>query len=153
MRGTSLFRLDAVERYCGTLYEAAERTVEQLFRITAGVAIVSGGYGVVSAREQVGWYERRFDKAMWPDDLVARCLSAYAKAIGARTAVGLFGATTSYAKAFRRAKWPADIQNAWLVSPELRGGGGWSFGQGPTRHWRSTRCDWIDRNADCGLEE
>ena len=60
---------------------------------------------------------------MWPNDLIERCLSAYAKAIHARTVVGLFGATTSYAKTFRRVEWPVGVQNAWLVSPELRGGG------------------------------
>ena len=115
-------RMAAVERYCGTLYESAGRAVEQLCRSVAGLAIISGGYGVVLGREQIGWYEQRFEEAMWPGDLVGRCLSAYAKAIGARTVVGLFGATTSYAKAFRRAKWPRETQQAWLVSPE-RGDG------------------------------
>ena len=61
---------------------------------------------------------------MSPDNLVARCLSAYAEAIGATTVVGLFGATTSYARAFQRAKWPIDVQSAPLVSPVLRGRGG-----------------------------
>ena len=110
-------RMAAVERYCGTLYQSAGRSVEQLCRSVAGLAIISGGYGVVLGREQIGWYEQRFEQAMWPDDLVGRCLSAYARAIGARTAVGLFGATTSYARAFQRVGWPREIEQAWLVSP------------------------------------
>ena len=118
-----LLRMLAAERYCGTLYKAAGRALEQLDRAIGGVAIISGGYGVVLVREQIGWYEQRFDQAMWPNDLIERCLSAYAKAIHARTVVGLFGATTSYAKTFRRVEWPVGVQNAWLVSPELRGGG------------------------------
>lgn len=108
----------AVGRYCGTLYESAGRTVEQLCKSVAGLAVVSGGYGVVLGREQIGWYGKSFEQAMWPDNLVGRCLSAYAKAIGATTAVGLFGATTPYAKAFRRTEWPREVHEAWLVSPE-----------------------------------
>ena len=118
-----LLRMPAAERYGGTLYEAARRTSVQVERAVVGLAIVSGGYGVVLAAEQIGWYEQRFDEKMWPNELIARCLSAYAEAIHARTVVGLFGATTSYAKAFRRAEWPVGVQNAWLLSPELRGGG------------------------------
>ena len=119
-------RMAAVERHCGTLYESARGTLERLCRSVAGVAIISGGYGVVLAREQIGWYEQRFDQAMWSDDLVPRCLSAYAKVIGARTVVGMFGATTPYARAFRRAKWPSEIEDAWLVSPSSPRGGLWS---------------------------
>ena len=115
--------MPAVERYCGTLYGSAGATFGRLRGSVAGVAIISGGYGVVLADEQIGWYEQRFDPAMWPDDLVARSLSGYAKAIGAGTVVGMFGATTHYAKAFRRAKWPAGVQDAWLVVPEPAGGG------------------------------
>ena len=111
-------QMAAVERYCGTLYQSAGKTVEQLCKSVAGLAIISGGYGVVLGREPIGWYEQRFEQTMWPDDLVGRCLSAYAKVIGARTAVGLFGATTSYARAFRRVEWPREIEQAWLVSPE-----------------------------------
>ena len=114
-------RMPAVERYSGTLYEAAGTTLAQLSGSVGGVAIISGGYGVVLASEQIGWYDQRFRQAMWPDNLVARCLSAYAEAIGATTVVGLFGATTSYASAFQRAKWPIDVQNVRLVSPVLRG--------------------------------
>lgn len=113
-------RMPAVERYCGTLYRAAGRTFEQLDGTGTAVAVMSGGYGVVSAHEQIGWYEREFDEAMWPNQLVARCLSAYAKAIGATTVVGLFGATTSYARAFSRAQWLPDAQNVWLVCPAPR---------------------------------
>ena len=113
-------RMRAVDRYCGTLYGVASRTFEQLDGTGTAVAVISGGYGVVSAHEQIGWYEHKFVEAMWPNQLVARCLSAYARAIGARTVVGLFGATTSYARAFRRTQWPADTEDVWLVCPTPR---------------------------------
>ena len=116
-------RMPATERYCGSLYKASGRMLAHVERAGAGLAIVSGGYGVVLAGEKIGWYEQRFDEAMWPNELVGRCLAAYAEAIQARTVIGLFGKTTPYAKAFRSVKWSADIHDAWLVSPELRGGG------------------------------
>ena len=116
-------RMPAAERYCGSLYEAAGRTLAHVERAGAGLAIVSGGYGVVLAGEQIGWYEQRFGEARWPNELVGRCLAAYAEAIQARTVIGLFGKTTPYAKAFRSVKWPVDIHEARLVSPELREGG------------------------------
>ncbi len=115
-------RMPAAERYCGSLYEAAGWTSAHVAMAAAGLAIVSGGYGIVLAGEQIGWYEQRFDEAMWPNKLVGRCLAAYAEAIQARTVIGLFGRTTPYAKAFRSVKWPADIRDALLLSPEPREG-------------------------------
>ena len=116
-------RMAAVERYRGTLYETAEGTFERLCRSAAAVTIVSGGYGVVLALEQIGWYEQRFNPAMWPGDLVPRCLAAFAEVIDARAVVGFFGASTPYAKVFRRVNWPSKITDAWLVAPAARGGG------------------------------
>ena len=114
------WQMAAVKRYCGAMYRAAGTTLEQLDGAGAAVAVISGGYGVVLVREEIGRYEQKFDAAMWPNQLVGRCLSAYAKSIGARTVVGLFGATTSYARAFRRAQWPPSVQNVWLLCPAAR---------------------------------
>ena len=116
-------RMPAAERYSGSLYEAAGGMLAHVKSEGAGLAIISGGYGVVLPSEQVGWYEQCFMEAMWPNELVARCLAAYAEAIEARAVIGLFGKTTSYARVFRKTNWQVDIQDAWLVSPEPRGGG------------------------------
>ncbi len=112
-----------MERYCGSLYKTAGSQLAYVEKAGAGLAVVSGGYGVVLAGEQIGWYNQRFDESMWPNELVGRCLAAYAEAIQARTVIGLFGKTTPYPNAFRSVKWPADIHEARLVSPEIRGRG------------------------------
>ncbi len=115
--------MPASKRYCGRLYAAAGKALEHVERVSAGLAIVSGGYGVTLAGEHIGWYDQRFDFTMWSNGLVGRCLAAYVEAIQARTVIGLFGRTTRYVKAFRRTKWPAHVHEALLLSPELRGGG------------------------------
>ena len=128
-RASPVCRLDesetvpAVERYTGTLYEAATGIFQRLDKVGAEVVIVSGGYGIVLGGESIGWYSQNFDEQMWPDKLVARCLGAYADATRATTVIGLFGRSTSYARVFRQARWPATVERAWLISPEVSGGG------------------------------
>ena len=128
-RNVSASRLDesrtmpAVERYAGTLYEAAAGALDHIQEAGAEVVIVSGGYGVVLSGEPIGWYAQQFAERMWPKGLLARCLGAYAEAIEATTVVGLVAGTTAYARVFREVSWPANVENAWLVSPEMDGGG------------------------------
>ena len=52
----------------------------------------------------------------WPRNLIGRCLAQYAECIGASTVVGLFSATTSYARTFRRAPWTCS--RVFLAAPE-----------------------------------
>ncbi len=115
--------MPAVERYAGMLFEAAADALERIQEAGAEVVIVSGGYGVVSSGEAIGWYAQPFAERMWPEGLVARCLGAYAESIEATAVVGLLAGTTAYAKMFREVRWPATVESAWLVSPELHGGG------------------------------
>lgn len=128
-RNASTSRLDesrtmpAVERYAGMLYEAADGALERLKEAGAEVAIVSGGYGVVRGSEPIGWYAQPFAERMWPKGLVARCLGAYAESIEATTVVGLLAGTTAYAKVFREVRWSPTVEEVWLVSPDLDGGG------------------------------
>ena len=128
-RNATSVRLDesrtmpAVERYAGMLYEAAAGALERIREAGAEVVIVSGGYGVVSSGEAIGWYAQPFAERMWPEGLVARCLAAYAESIEATTVVGLLAGTTAYAKVFREVRWPTTVERVWLVSPESDGGG------------------------------
>ena len=115
--------MPAVERYAGMLYEAEAGALERIQEAGAEVAIISGGYGVALAGEPIGWYAQQFAERMWPKGLVARCLGAYAESIEATTVVGLLAGTTAYAKVFREVRWPPTVENVWLVSPELDGGG------------------------------
>lgn len=116
--------LPAVKRYKGRLYQAAGTALDTLVQSSAGILIVSGGYGVVCAAEPVGWYSQLFKPGMWPDGLIGRCIAAYAAAVGAGTVVGLFSASTGYARAFRRASWPESVKQAFLVSPLARANDG-----------------------------
>ncbi len=61
--------MPAVERYEGTLYEAADGALERLQEAGAEVAIVSGGYGVLRGSELIGWYAQPFAERMWPKGL------------------------------------------------------------------------------------
>ena len=115
--------MPAVERYTGRLYEAGAGALERIQQAGAEVVIVSGGYGVVSSGEAIGWYAQPFAERMWPEGLVARCLGAYAESIDATAVVGVLAGTTAYAKVFREVRWPATVERAWLVSPDLHGGG------------------------------
>ena len=112
--------LPAAERNNGHLYRSAGAAIGALVKSSAGVLIMSGGYGFVSAAEPIGWYEQVFRPSKWPHGLVGRCIAGYAEAVNATTVVGLFSATTAYAKAFRSAPWPDAVQNVFQVSPRAR---------------------------------
>ena len=112
----------AAERYTGTLYQAAGDALDVLARAGAGLLIISGGYGVVRPADPIGWYDREFRNAMWPNGVVARCLAAYADATGATTVIALLSATTQYARVFRSARWPDRVEHGLHVWPEPMAG-------------------------------
>ena len=110
-------RLPAIDRYAGHLYKSAgPAAFSTLSQSRAGVLIVSGGYGVVLADELIGDYNMAYRASKWPRNLIGRCLAQYAECIGASTVVGLFSATTSYARTFRRAPWTCS--RVFLAAPE-----------------------------------
>ena len=112
--------LPAIERYTGYLYQTAGTTLDWLNKSSVGVLIISGGYGVICATESIGWYAQPFKPRMWPNDLIGRCLEAYAAAVSARTVVGFFSASSSYAKIFRKSPWPQSVKKVLQVSPQAR---------------------------------
>lgn len=114
--------LAAADRYTGHLYRAAGTTLTKFVSSSASIAIISGGYGLVCGTEPIGWYQQSFRPAMWPNDLIGRCLAAYAADVKARMVVGLFAQTTGYAKAFRKASWPESVNQVFLVSPQTTKG-------------------------------
>lgn len=111
--------MPAFRRYQGTLYGSAAGALERVEESGANVVVVSGGYGVVASRDPIGWYDQQFAERMWPQRLVARCLSAYAASTKATTVLGLLDGTTAYAKVYREVQWPPTVENAWLASPDL----------------------------------
>ena len=127
-KNASLARIDestllpASIRYAGHLYRAADSAFVVLREAGASVFIISGGYGAVFASEPIGWYDRQFKTANWPNGLVGRCLAASADVLRAKTVVGLVSATTDYAKAFGRARWSEAVEQVFQVSPEATSG-------------------------------
>ena len=81
--------LPAAKRYTGNLYQEAGDAFRLLTGAGADILIISGGYGVVFPFEPIGWYDQEYRNSTWPNGLVARCLGAFADAIGATTVVGL----------------------------------------------------------------
>ena len=114
--------LPAYKRYTGNLYEAAGNAFDTLMSAGAEVLIISGGYGVVHAREPVGRYNRRFCNADWSNSLISRCLAAYAAASGSKFVIGLFSKSGDYAKAFCKAHWPEEVERVCLIRPKWRPG-------------------------------
>ena len=110
--------LPAGERYTGTLYQAAGDALDVLAGSGADILIISGGYGVVRPSEPIGWYDQEFRNAMWPNGVVARCLAAYADATGATAVIALLSATTQYARVFRSAPWPDQVEHVLHFWPE-----------------------------------
>ena len=112
--------LPALERFAGNLYEAAGAAFHTLLEEGAEILILSGGYGVVHVRELVGRYDQRLDKAMWPNDVIQRCLAAYAAEAGVKTVIGLFSRSGDYGQAFRTTRWPEVVERVYLVTPVSR---------------------------------
>ena len=110
--------LPAAKRYTGHLYQRAGASFDALLQSGAHILIISGGYGVVLAAEAVGWYQQRFRAPMWPNGLVGRCVAEFAHSVKATTVVGLFAATTQYAKVLRNTSWPKSVVQVFQVSPE-----------------------------------
>ena len=113
--------LPAIERYVGHLYVAARPAFNRLSRSGTAVLIVSGGYGIVLARERIGTYDLAYRESLWSKELIGRCLAKYAESVRAKTVVGLLSETTQYAKTFRRAPWTG--RRVFLITPERKAHG------------------------------
>jgi len=142
-------RLPAWRRYTGHLYEELSPEVTARWETDAHVLIISGGYGVVLAREPIGTYNAVFKVSRWRGGVVSACLAGYAAAHGLDTVIGFTSATTDYAKAVLRADWrTAGVRQAWLVTPVVRGGGAMvraprALGQAINAAWRGElSSDW-----------
>ena len=84
--------------------------------------IVSGGYGIVLASEPIGHYDRAFKPSDWPRGLLQQVLVEVGVNSARSDVVGLFAATTGYARFFRSVEWPSGIRSR-LVAPSTAGGG------------------------------
>jgi hypothetical protein len=89
--------------------------------------IISGGYGVLTAGECIGWYDAAFNPGWWPGNIVAECLSAYAASQRLTSIVAFLAASTGYARALRGLDGIPDSvrpDRVFLVSPVAGDRGG-----------------------------
>jgi hypothetical protein len=116
--------LPACERYTGNFYGAAGPALGGAAAAAAHVVILSGGYGIVTAAELIGWYERKLSSGDWPLGLLGRELMRYALSRGLRRVVAFAAASSPYATVVREAPWAAaGVESVLLVTAEAPGGG------------------------------
>lgn len=100
--------LPAWRRYRGAFYRAADPALEIAMHEQSPVLILSGGYGVVLARQPIGRYNAMLRPGWWADHLLQQCLVAYAQQHGLTAVVGFAGRRTPYAHIVRSAAWGAN---------------------------------------------
>jgi hypothetical protein len=109
----------AWQRYNGTLYCAAAPVLGNAIQRgqLPHLLILSGGYGIVHAREPIGTYNATLVLRHWPNDLLPRAIAAYASRNCLRKAILLASASTSYVRVLRRVAWlRAGVKDALPVT-------------------------------------
>jgi hypothetical protein len=119
--GTRL--LPAWRRYTGTFFRSAGGALRDAAS-RRRMVIVSGGYGLLRADEEIGWYDRKLHLGDWPAGLLERLLAEEARRVGADTVVGFLSRTSDYARLFRRVPWQRAGIHAAFVTVHLDGRGG-----------------------------
>jgi hypothetical protein len=107
--------LPAWRRYTGTFYQHAGPALPDAVA-TGHVLIISGGYGIVRARELIGYYDQELRLADWPTGLLESALIDEAQRCDARAVVAFASASTGYAKLLRRTSWWRTGISARLVT-------------------------------------
>jgi hypothetical protein len=107
--------LPAWRRYTGTFYQKAGHALADA-ATTGHLVIISGGYGVVSAREPIGWYDKQLRLSDWPPGLLESALIGAARHAGAQTMVAFAATTSQYATLLRRTQWRDGGITAYLVT-------------------------------------
>jgi hypothetical protein len=110
--------MPAWQRYAGTLYQVAHSALEKAVEDGRHLLILSGGYGIVTAREPIGMYEARFRATQWPKGLIEAALSAYAIRHRVQHVRAIVSATTGYCSIMRKVRWAdVGISDAVLIAP------------------------------------
>jgi hypothetical protein len=107
--------MPAWRRYTGTFYRYARPALVDA-ATTGHLVIISGGYGVVSAEEPIGWYDKQLRLSDWPPGLLESSLISAARHASTQTVVAFAAATTQYAKLLRHVPWRDAGITAYLVT-------------------------------------
>ena len=114
--------IPAWRRYRGTLYESAGRALADAVG-DWHILILSGGYGLVLAREPIGWYEAILKPSWWPGRILDRALVAYAQRNGLTRVRAFVASSSPYRRIVDRAPWAqADIRDVLLIMPKTSRG-------------------------------
>ena len=80
--------------------------------------ILSGGYGVLLAREPIGCYDAELKTSWWPDRVIECVLAGYARRHRLKCMRAFVSRTTSYRKVVERTDWKAaGLDDAVLLMP------------------------------------
>jgi hypothetical protein len=109
----------AAWRYSGAFWQEAGPAIRLLVANGGHVLILSGGYGLLDAREPIGDYDAVFRRSDWPAKIESRCLVDYCRTNGVARVVAFLAATTQYADVLRATEWSGI--DAALVSIDLAG--------------------------------
>lgn len=116
--------MPAWRRYTGQFYQHAGKSLAAAVAAGVPVIILSGGYGLLRADEQIGSYNKVLKLSDWPPGLLERLLAEEAARVGATAVVAFTPATNDYAKLVRRAPWrQRGIIPVLHVTVTLEGGG------------------------------
>jgi hypothetical protein len=133
----------AWRRYSGGFYTAAEASLRNAVSDSTPLIILSGGYGLLHAKEPIGDYNKIMRLADWPTGLLEGLLVAEARNRNVSDVV-VFAATSSdYAKLARRVPWRRAGLSAFLVT--IKGVSGGASGEVPRRLGRAFTCFWQRR--------
>jgi len=110
--------LPAWQRYDGHFYKAARSTLMRAVADRSHILIISGGYGLVRAEENIGDYDKRFRLSDWrPRGLLEQLVVDEAHRVNAQAVVAFASTTSEYAKLIRRIRWRSGgIDTALLVT-------------------------------------
>ncbi|WP_204052729.1 hypothetical protein [Microbispora siamensis] len=97
--------LPAWRRYEGFFYRAAGSSLQQAVLSGVHVLILSGGYGVVRAKEAIGYYEKVLNRRDWPPGLLESLLVEEASRLDVDAVVAFTPARGHYAAVVRCAPW------------------------------------------------
>jgi hypothetical protein len=111
--------LPAWQRYAGYLYQAAAPTLENAIEDgnLPHLLILSGGYGIVRAKEPIGIYNLEL-KLKWWRGLLEEVIVAYAQKHGLRRARLFASSSADYARVLKKVAWDrCGVTDALLHTP------------------------------------
>lgn len=108
----------AWQRYSGRFYQAAGDALAEAVRRRLHLLILSGGYGVLLAREPIGLYEAALRTSWWPEHVLERVLAGYTRRHRLKCMRAFVSRTTAYRQVVERTDWKAaGVDDAVLLMP------------------------------------